>query len=158
MTIEVYDLVDYMYRLIRDNLRSQGTWSNEIDTALKYQLHLELAVSISREITGERHACETDWNGRSRRNCRDPVCRGEFFHYLGSLGKRGHARLLDHLEANHWMLRVVRTTHPEVTQAAARMRGEGFKEVADEDRRGFCRGDGWDGAGSGEMEIEGINA
>jgi hypothetical protein len=49
-------------------------------------------------------------------------------------------------------------THPEVKDAGERMKGVGFEDVAEEDRRVFCRGDGWDGAGAGEMEVEGINA
>lgn len=70
----------------------------------------------------------------------------------------GHRRLIEHLEAGYWILRVVRTTHPEVREMEARMRGEGFEGVLDQDRRVFRRGTGWDGAGSGCIEIEGINA
>jgi hypothetical protein len=62
------------------------------------------------------------------------------------------------LEASYWILRAARTTHPDVEDAGERMRGVGFEDVAEEDRSGFCRGDGWDGAGAGEMEVEGFNA
>lgn len=117
----------------------------------------ELSVQIEPHITGDRHACEMDWNGQNRRACSDTVCRGEFRRFLGSLGGLGHCQLLDHLEASHWILRVARTTHPEVDQAKARMQGQGFEQVLDEDKRPFCRGAGWDGAGSGCMEIEGVN-
>ncbi|PTU18248.1 hypothetical protein P175DRAFT_0444371, partial [Aspergillus ochraceoroseus IBT 24754] len=159
MTIEAHELVDYLFRLIRDTLRAQQQQpSSNLETALMYQIHQEFAVTIQPPITGERHACDTDWDGRNRRNCPDPVCRAEFRRLLGSLGGRGHSQLVDHLEGSYWVLRAARTTHPAVKDTKARMRGEGFDEVAEEDRKVFRRGDGWDGAGSGEMEIEGINA
>lgn len=157
VTVEVVELADYMFRLIRDNLRSKTLWTKELDQALKYQLMQELSVQIQPHITGDRHACEMDWNGHNRRACTDTVCRGEFRRFLGSLGGFGHRRLVDHLEASHWILRAARTTHPEVSQVEARMQGQGFEQVLDEDRRQFCRGTGWDGAGSGCMEIEGVN-
>ncbi|KAJ9256590.1 hypothetical protein DTO207G8_2593 [Paecilomyces variotii] len=158
-SIEVFDLVDYMFRLIRDNLRSRGLWSGELDKALRYQMQHELAVAVSPETSGQRHACETEWDGRNRRRCADPVCRAEYRPLLGDqrMG-RGFVGLCDYMESNHWLLRAARRTHPEVTQVAARTRGEGFGDVAEEDRRLFRRGEGWDGAGTGEMEIEGVNA
>ncbi|RHZ59997.1 uncharacterized protein CDV56_106306 [Aspergillus thermomutatus] len=158
MTIEVHGLVDYLFRLIRDNLRSQEKWSPEVENMVKYQIHSEFAINILPDITGERHACETDWTGRNRRHCPDAVCRGEFRRLLGSVGGNGHRQTVDHLEESFWILRAARTTHPGVTDVHARMRGEGFEGVAEEDRRVFQRGEGWDGAGTGPMEIEGINA
>jgi len=76
---------------------------------------------------------------------------------LGKLGGMGFERLLEHLEAGYWVLRNARSTHPGVKGAEERMRGEGFEGVLDEDRRVFRRGVGWDGVGSGCMEIEGLN-
>lgn len=125
---------------------------------LKYQFQSEFNVTIQDVITGARHACETDWNGRNRRNCSDATCRAEFRRLLGSPPGRGHSHLLDYLEGNYWILRAARTTHPVISGTRARMRGDGFDEVADEDRRVFRRGEGWDGAGTGEMEIEDVNA
>ncbi|GAB1216240.1 hypothetical protein ATERTT37_005449 [Aspergillus terreus] len=157
MTIEVTELVDYLYRLIRDKLRSEGA-PPELETAVQYQFRQEFAVTIQTIITGQRHACDTDWDGRNRRSCLDPVCRGEYRRLLGSLGGKGHRQLIDHLEGCYWILRAARATHPDVKDATARMRGDGFDEVAEEDRRVFRRGEGWDGAGTGKIEIEGINA
>ncbi|PYI06442.1 hypothetical protein BO78DRAFT_315345 [Aspergillus sclerotiicarbonarius CBS 121057] len=156
MTLEVTELVDYLFRLIRDKLRSVPT-SEHILTAVRYQMFQEFNVTIQGLITGERHACETDWDGRNRRNCPDPVCRSEYRRLLGSLGGRGLCRMIERLESTYWILRAARTTHPTVSDANKRMVGEGFDEVAEEDRRVFRRGDGWDGAGTGDMEIEGIN-
>ncbi|UDD56504.1 hypothetical protein AFCA_004041 [Aspergillus flavus] len=156
MTIEVTELIDYLFRLIRDKLRSQSA-PIELEAALKYQFQQEYCVTIQQHITGERHACVTDWDGRNRRNCQDAICRAEYRRLPGSLGGKGHCQLIDHLEGSYWILRAARTTHPDVTDAKARMRGEGFSDVADEDRREFRRGAGWDGAGTGDLEIEGIN-
>lgn len=69
----------------------------------------------------------------------------------------GFERLLEHLEAGYWVLRVARSTHPGVSGVEKRMRGVGFKGVLEDDRRVFRRGVGWDGVGSGGMEIEGVN-
>ena len=156
VTIEVTELVDFLFRLIRDKLRSQ-TAPIELEATLRYQFQQEFCVAIQPHITGERHACVTDWDGRNRRNCQDAICRAEYRRLLGSLGGKGHSQLIDHLEGSYWILRAARTTHPDITDAKARMRGEGFSDVADEDQREFRRGAGWDGAGTGDMEIEGIN-
>ncbi|KAL2840751.1 hypothetical protein BJX68DRAFT_258402 [Aspergillus pseudodeflectus] len=162
VTLESHALTDYLFRLIRDNLRTTPlpptTSLPTLEASLKYQLHQETGVTILPGITGERHACETDWTGTNRRNCPDPVCRAEYRRLLGSLGGHGHEALVEHLEASYWILRAARTTHPDVEDAGERMRGVGFEDVAEEDRRVFCRGDGWDGAGAGEMEVEGFNA
>ncbi|KAE8413690.1 hypothetical protein BDV36DRAFT_286815 [Aspergillus pseudocaelatus] len=156
MTIEATELVDFLFRLIRDKLRSQ-TAPIELEATLKFQFQQEFCVTIQPHITGERHACVTDWDGRNRRNCQDAICQAEYRRLLGSLGGKGHYQLIDHLEGSYWILRAARTTHPDVPDAKARMRGEGFSDLADEDRREFRRGAGWDGAGTGDMEIEGIN-
>ncbi|PWY87334.1 hypothetical protein BO94DRAFT_575395 [Aspergillus sclerotioniger CBS 115572] len=156
VTLEVTELVDYLFRLIRDKLRSVSTAEHILD-AVRYQIFQEFNVTIQVIITGERHACETDWDGRNRRNCPDPVCRAEYRRLLGALGGRGLCRLTETLESTYWILRAARTTHPTVSDANKRMMGEGFDEVAEEDRRVFRRGDGWDGAGTGDMELEGLN-
>ncbi|RMJ23707.1 hypothetical protein PHISP_05413 [Aspergillus sp. HF37] len=158
-SIENTGLVDYMFRLIRDALRSRAAWTAETDAALRLQIMRELQVAVRPEITGSRHACDVDWDGRNPRHCRDPVCRSQRRYFLGDLGRgRGYRRLVDNMEASHWILRAARTTHPQVASVAARARGEGFPDVVEDERRLFRRGPGWDGPGSGDMEIEGINA
>ncbi|KAK1139668.1 hypothetical protein N8T08_000537 [Aspergillus melleus] len=157
LTIDVHELVDYLFRLIRDKLRADDR-AQDLEVQLKYQFQNEFSVTIQEGITGNRHACETDWNGKNRRNCPDAACRAEYRRLLGSPPGRGHGQLVDYLEGTYWILRTARTTHPSATNIAARMRGEGFDQVADEDQRVFRRGEEWDGAGSGEREIEGVNA
>lgn len=175
MTIEAPHLTDYLYRLIRDNIRKTTDTDtrpttttsttdptnpnlHSLEASLKYQMYREFAITIQPSITGQRHACPTDWTGRNRRTCADQTCRAEHQRLLGSLGGGGHKALVEDLESRYWVLRAARVTHPGVGNAMDRMRGEGYGEdVAEEDRRVFCRGDGWDGAGSGEMEVEGVN-
>ncbi|RAH85745.1 hypothetical protein BO86DRAFT_436965 [Aspergillus japonicus CBS 114.51] len=155
-TVEVHALVDYMYRLIRDHLRAANA-AKQLEAALRYQIHAETGVSIQQYITGERHACATDWDGRNRRNCPDQVCRSEYRRLLGSLGGGGLREVVRNMESTYWILRAARTTHPTVKDPKKRMLGEGFEGVAEEDQRVYRRGDGWDGAGTGNMEIEGMN-
>lgn len=156
VTIEVVDLVDYMYRLLRDNLRAKALWNNGLDLTLKYQLAKELSVHIQPHISGSRHACITDWEGVSRRACGDIVCRAEYRRILGKLGGMGHRRLVEYLESGFWILRAVRTTHPGVGSVEERMKGTGFENVLEEDQRTFSWGVGWEGVGGGEMEIESV--
>jgi len=147
-------LVCYLFRLIRDRLRATGQWCQYVDDLLRYQFGRELAVQVNPMGVGERHACETEWDGRSPRFCRDPVCKSERVTFLGDNGvSRGFARLCEDWESNYWILRANRTTHPTVKSVNARIRGEGY-DLVEEDRRLFRRGEGWDGFQSGSMEIE----
>ena len=140
----------------RDQLRAANA-SKQLEAALRYQIHAETNVSIQQYITGERHACATDWDGRNRRNCPDQVCRSEYRRLLGSLGGGGLREVVRNMESTYWILRAARTTHPTVKDPKKRMLGEGFEGVAEEDQRVFRRGDGWDGAGTGNMESEGMS-
>ncbi|KAJ5190707.1 uncharacterized protein N7498_009692 [Penicillium cinerascens] len=148
-------LVCYLFRLIRDRLRLSGQWSEYVDDMLRYQFRFELGVQVNQLGVGERHACETDWNGLSPRFCRDPVCESERVTLLGDNGcvSRGFARLCDNWESNYWILRANRTAHPTARSVNARICGEGY-DLPEEDRRLFRRGEGWDGYQSGPMEIE----
>jgi hypothetical protein len=76
---------------------------------------------------------------------------------LVSVGIRPSFRqLCDLLESSYWLLRAARITHPTISQVAARTRGEGF-DVPPRERKLFRRGEGWDGVGTGVMEVEGLN-
>ncbi|RJE25274.1 hypothetical protein PHISCL_02363 [Aspergillus sclerotialis] len=157
-SVENTNLGYYMFRLIRDALRSGGAWTDELDTALKYQFDRELSMQIYPQVLGSRHACEIDWDGRNKRHCRDPICGSERYYLLGDMGRgRGYRRLVEDFETGYWILRAARTTHPHVTSVVARTRGEGFVDIVEEDRRVFRRGPGWDGAGSRDLEIEEVN-
>lgn len=148
-------LACYLFRLIRDRLRLSGQWSEYVDDMLRYQFRFELGVQVNQLGVGERHACETDWNGLSPRFCRDPVCKSERVTLLGDNGgvSRGFGRLCDNWESNYWLLRANRTTHPTARSVDARICGDGY-DLPEEDRRLFRRGEGWDGYQSGPMEIE----
>ena len=155
---ENHNLGYFMFRLIRDSLRSRGVWTDELDAALRFQFDRELAIQIFSETLGLRHACDVDWDGRNPRHCRDSCCGSERYYLFGDLSRgRGYRRLVEHFETSFSILRAARTTHPQVTSVVARTRGEGFLDVVGEEKRGFCRGPGWDGAGCKDLEIEEIN-
>ncbi|PKY02599.1 hypothetical protein P168DRAFT_346371 [Aspergillus campestris IBT 28561] len=170
-TITVVVVTDYLYRLIRDNLRAHTPKLTKsqlahLEAAVTYQFAQEFSTTLNEQLVGRRHACETDWTGRNRRFCRDATCRAEDRRLLGRHHGAGHKHTVEGLESSYWILRVARKTLPPAAQghahafevgAKARMRGEGFPDVVPEDRRVFRRGEGWDGAGSGELEIEGVN-
>ncbi|KAK2768447.1 hypothetical protein FQN54_000302 [Arachnomyces sp. PD_36] len=156
-SLQCFELVGYLFRLIRGNALAKGQWSEELDLALQYQFNLEYGFAVGPWL-GSRHACETEWTGANVRHCSDAVCRAERVQLLGDRGVgRGFQHLCEYMEASHWLLRAARRTHPSVTAVEERMRGEGFEGVVPGDRRVFRRGEGWDGFGTGDMEIEGVN-
>ncbi|KAJ5375003.1 hypothetical protein N7517_007009 [Penicillium concentricum] len=151
-------LVDYLYRLVRDWMRAHNMWASDkdMDSMLRYQMGLEMGNSLDMSRLGLRHACETEWVGANRCHCEDSTCASERRPTL--LGNQcrglGFRRVCEYLESNYWILRAHRATHPSVSDVVARTCGGGFSEVLSTDRRTFCRGEGWDGAGTGPMELE----
>ncbi|CAI7645513.1 unnamed protein product [Penicillium glandicola] len=151
-------LVDYTYRLVRDWMRAHNMWASDkdMDSMLRYQMGREMGGAIAQGRLGLRHACETEWVGANRRHCEDSTCASERRPTL--LGNQcmglGFRRVCEYLESNYWILRAHRATHPSVSDVVARTRGGGFSEVLSTDRRVFRRGEGWDGAGTGPMEME----
>ncbi|KAJ5779372.1 hypothetical protein N7457_007092 [Penicillium paradoxum] len=151
-------LVDYLYRLIRDWMRAHSSWAseNDVDGMLCDQMSREMGGNIHPARVGLRHACETEWVGANRRHCEDPTCATERPPVL--LGNQGvglgFRRVCEYLESKYWILRAHRATHPSVSDVGARTCGGGFSEVLTVDRRFFRRGEGWDGAGTGPLELE----
>lgn len=156
--LEVYHIVQYIFRMIRDRLRARNEWTNNLDSALRYQLRLETGVQIRATDVGRRHACETEWFGAHRLGCTDRVCRDEYTTIPARMrtlhASYGIERLMSYSEANFWILRAARISHPDVHDVNERIRGKGFPGVRPEHCRLFARGAGWDGAGTGEMELE----
>lgn len=152
-------LVGYLYRLIRDWVRSHYEWLSDknMDRMLANQLSLETGVAagffIESEYTGPRHACETEWSGDPN-PCSDPTCACDRRPMsLDYPGMSGFQELCEDLEGRFWLLRAHRTTHPVVRDVVDRIRGEGFERVRLAGRV-YPRGEGWDGAGTGPMWIE----
>ncbi|KAJ6084110.1 hypothetical protein N7486_010910 [Penicillium sp. IBT 16267x] len=150
----VESMVDYVYRMIRDNLRSHALWSRELGEIVWEQLWLETEVEVE---TSDRHACPTEWTGFPPRHCQDPICIAERESLLGDFGLvQGFEHLCQFMEAQHWLLRANRTTHPSCQSIEGRILGEGYGDwVPVQDRHFFRRGEGWDGAGTGPMQYEG---
>ncbi|KAJ5532482.1 hypothetical protein N7494_009034 [Penicillium frequentans] len=153
-SVHVDDLVDYVYRMIRDNLRSQFEWTHELGEILREQLWLETEVEVEKHY---RHACLNEWTGFPPRHCQDPTCVAERKNLLGELGViSGLEHMCQFMEAQHWLLRANRTTHPTCKSIEGRILGEGYGEwVPVQDRTLYRRGEGWDGVGTGPMEYEG---
>lgn len=139
-------------------MRAHVPWAsdNDVDGMLRDQMSREMGGDIHPGRVGSRHACETEWVGANRRHCEDPTCMNERPPVL--LGSQcmglGFQRVCEYLESKHWILRAHRTTHPSVSDVVARTCGGGYSEVLTVDRRLFRRGEGWDGAGTGSLELE----
>ncbi|KAJ5935330.1 hypothetical protein N7466_004877 [Penicillium verhagenii] len=154
-SFQVPGLVNFTYRMIRDNFRSCGQWTEALENALYDQFFREFNVEFS---DCERHACMTEWTGYPEAFCRDPVClieRETQFSSFDNGAGRGYERLCQWMEAQYWILRANRFTHPTCHSVDDRIVGVGYNGwVAPMDRRPFRRGEGWDGVGTGPMEIE----
>ncbi|KAJ5659429.1 hypothetical protein N7507_005880 [Penicillium longicatenatum] len=149
-------IVSYLYKMIRDNLLSQGSWTREVEANLWEQLWLETEVDFQRGLT---HACITEWTGAPPRNCPDSSCVAEREKMIIDYGiQSGFEQLCQFMESQYWILRANRVTHPTCKSIEGRILGEGYGDwVAAQDRRLFRRGEGWDGVGTGPMEHEGRN-
>lgn len=152
-------LVEFTFRLLRDNMRSLNIWSKKNSNLLRSQISRETSIEVPVDLVGDGHACEAEWSGQNPNRCQDYTCSIERMPpLLGDMRNRSFYELTcEQMENCYWILRVNRTTHPTVKKARDRMRGEGWDDVLGKHRRMFRRGEGWDGAGSGPMEIEGVN-
>ncbi|KAL4882047.1 hypothetical protein BJY04DRAFT_217740 [Aspergillus karnatakaensis] len=104
VTVESPTLIEYLYRLIRDSLRTTLTpvppstsTSTSTSTPPHSQTLTTLLTSLSHQLTHEllqtthlstplhflestetRHACPTTWTGHHRLTCTDATCRAEY--------------------------------------------------------------------------------
>ncbi|KAJ5756264.1 hypothetical protein N7533_005807 [Penicillium manginii] len=152
-------LVEYFFRLVRDKMKRLRLWNRYNAALVQNQVFRETGLDFPSHIVGPKHACYAEWNGNNPNHCSHAPCSNERLQsLLGDQRTRVFHRLeCERLENLHWILRVNRTTHPTVSKAQDRMRGEGWHDVLPEHRRLFRRGEGFEGAGSGPMEVEGMN-
>lgn len=152
-------VVNFTFRLLRDKMRSMAKWGLYNSILLRKQFLGETSLEMPEHVVGYRHACETEWNGWNPNECFDFTCSKERVQpLLGDVSTRAFIGLTcERMENCYWILRVNRTTHPKVEKALDRMQGKGWDEVLLHHQRIFRRGEGWDGADSGPMEIEGVN-
>ncbi|KAJ5089613.1 hypothetical protein N7532_008297 [Penicillium argentinense] len=154
------EILQYAFRMIGDKLKASYRMETGMQGLLKKQFKRETGFIAPFDWVAYPHACEAEWTGKNPKGCPDPTCVVQ-----QRLGHRTWTRTrcicLERkcagMEASHWLLRASRTTHPTVHRAADRMRGNGFAGVNLPYRRVFRRGLGWDGAGTGPMELEGYN-
>lgn len=178
--------ITFMFRMIRDNLKALGRWLPATENCVIYQFWHEFGAPISTKSPlatasannqmkfwqapqvdifdmTDRHACELEWHGldagdlcdsgKCKREIAAEPTRGGGVLYL----PKGLRAILEGYEAQRWILRAHRRHHPIVHDMEARIRGEGFDNIFETDRRLFRRGEAWDGFGSGPIEQEGIN-
>ncbi|KAJ5632514.1 hypothetical protein N7490_008853 [Penicillium lividum] len=153
-SVQVQSLVNFLYKMIRDYFQSRKLWTGNLDDIVRDQLFRETNVKC---LISYSHACPTEWNGLPPKHCLDCQCIADRKKTLGEWGwGRGFERLCQFMEAQYWILRANRTTHPGCDSLQGRICGVGYGEwVPRQDRRFFRRGEAWDGAGTGPMEIEG---
>ncbi|KAJ5899693.1 hypothetical protein N7495_004437 [Penicillium taxi] len=147
------ELVEYVYRMIRDYFRKEGKWNSELEGQVHHQLAWELGYTLNPAELGLRHACAKDWFG-AEGICRDEICKFERASHGYDESYGGLQKGCIRAESKNWLLRAARFTHPSGLSIQARTMGEGWGNMVPKiDRRQFHRGEGWDGFGSGPIEM-----
>ena len=144
-------VLDYLYRLLRESLRSRGEWSESM--AWSFKLQFESEFSDYRAGAKWRNGdapCQCEWSGKTwprwdhlsscwayspRADGEEPVRRGE-----------GMEATVRKYEASFWILRAWRQQHP--TQHNWRLRAAGY-DFPDTrvDEGCYKLGPGWTGWG-----------
>ena len=153
------DLCFYAFAMIRENVIGRGLWTEDIYSCLVYQFEMEFRRQLPHGLyTDRRHACQQEWSGEASEDCPDALCNQTVLD--PQTGKCvpepvGIKWTVEGLERFYWILRVARVYHPTVKEKLRRMKGQGFRNVPQRDRRVFSMGPEWEGHGKAPMEVEG---
>ncbi|OGE52024.1 hypothetical protein PENARI_c011G11976 [Penicillium arizonense] len=150
--VEYRGLVGVLFRFIRGWMKFHRVWDRMEGNILVDQLEREMGVFIPTSHICQHNVRENEWTGADQcpfdesthRHCVPPQQRLQ----EDLEGGRGLEGLCNDLESTCWILRAHRTTHPTIRSVVARVRGDGFEGVLPWDRRGWRRGEGWDGFGN----------
>lgn len=150
-------ILGYLYRLLRELLRSRGTWSASIERALKLQLEAEFTnYKVNTNWRNGDAPCQCEWSGQVLpRYDHLSTCR----EYAPGADDRGLARrqnyikaTVDDYEERFWILRAWRQQHPIQNNWRLRAAGHGFAEMIP-DEGCYELGPGWTGWGGEKDNI-----
>lgn len=150
-------VLGYLYRLLRELLRSRGTWSERTERALKLQLEAEFTdYKVNTNWHNGDAPCQCEWSGKILpRYNHLSTCR----EYAPTTDDRGLVRRQKYLKATvedyeerFWILRAWRQQHPTHNNWRLRAAGCGFAETIP-DEGCYELGPGWTGWGGEKDNI-----
>ncbi|CAF9919369.1 MAG: hypothetical protein ALECFALPRED_001141 [Alectoria fallacina] len=143
-------ILGYLYRLLRELLRSRGAWSKNTERSLKFQLEAEFSnYKVNTNWHNGDAPCECEWSGRILpRNDHLSTC----WEYSlsddhGPVRRQKYIKgTVEDYEERFWILRAWRQQHSTQNNWRLRAAGHGFAEsIPDEDC--YELGPGWTGWG-----------
>ncbi len=140
-----HPILGYLYRLLRELLRSQGEWSERVERSLKFQFESEFSnYKVNTKWHNGDAPCECEWSGTiSPRWNHLSTCRA----FDQVVERRNCIEVnVEHYEARFWILRAWRQQHPTQNNWRLRAAGYGFPALTP-DEGCYRLGPGWTGWG-----------
>ena len=127
-------ILGYLYRVLRELLRSQGQWSKRTEQSLKLQMEAEFrGYKVNAKWDNGDAPCQCEWSGRDLprhdhlSTCREHAPTASDY---GPLRRPKYIQeIVEDYEAKHWLLRAWQQQHPEQSNWRARAAGHGFQDV-----------------------------
>ena len=127
-------ILGYLYRVLRELLRSQGQWSERTEQYLKLQMEAEFKdYKVNTKWHNGDAPCQCEWSGRLLpRHDHLSTCR-EYSPTASDYGPLRRTKYIQEIvedyEAKYWLLRAWQQQHPEQNNWRLRAAGHGFLDV-----------------------------
>lgn len=146
-----HTILGYLYRLLRELLRSRGEWSYSTESLLKLQLESEFSdYKVNPNWKNGDPPCECEWSGKlvSRLDHLSTCWAYTPVEDDGSPARshRCIERIVEDYEERFWILRAWRHQHPMENNWRRRAAGYGFPNMVP-DEGCYKLGPGWTGWG-----------
>ena len=129
-----FHILGYIYRVLRELLRSQGQWFERTEQSLKLQMEAEFrGYKVNTKWHNDDAPCQCEWSGRILpRHDHLSTCR-EYAPTASDYGPLRRPRYMQEIvedyEAKSWLLRAWQQQHPEQNNWRSRAAGHGFPDV-----------------------------
>ena len=126
-------ILGYLYRMLRELLRSQGEWSERTEQCLKLQMEAEFRdYKVNTKWSNGDAPCQCEWSGRILpRHEHLPTCR-EYAPIASGYGPTRRPKYIqatvEDYEAKSWILRAWQQQHPAQKNWRSRA-GHGFPDM-----------------------------
>lgn len=144
-------VLGYLYRLLRELLRSRGEWSESTERSLKLQLEKEFSnYKVNTNWRNGDAPCQCEWSGKRLPQYDHLSTCWEYAPVADDHGPVRRQRCLEatveDYEERFWILRAWRQQHPTQNNWRLRAAGYGFPDMIP-DEECYESGPGWTGWG-----------
>ena len=127
-------ILGYLYRVLRELLRSQGEWSERTEQSLKLQMEAEFSdYKVNTNWHNGDAPCQCEWSGKILpRHDHLSTCReyAPTTSDYGPIRRRKYIQAtVEEYEAKSWILRAWQQQHPTQNNWRSRAAGHGFPDV-----------------------------